>query len=97
MFDDEPAMILFAACIVCRKLFASDPDTVPSVWINEETRCPVRPDGTAIKPGETGTTREPLCERCAPIIHAAVGKSCPVLELFPHARIDKIHPKGDRT
>jgi len=95
MFD-EPNMVMFAACIICGNTFASDPHTVPSVWVNQETRCPVRPDGTAIEPGENGTTREPLCPRCAPIIHAAVGKSCPVHELFPYARIDKIHPKGGR-
>jgi len=63
--DDDETMILIAGCIVCGNLFASNPNTVPSVWVNAETRCPVRPDATPIGPGEPGTQREPLRDRCA--------------------------------
>lgn len=93
MFDEDERMFLFSPCIRCGTHFISNPNTVPSVWINTATWCPVRPDGSAIEPGEPGTTREPLCPTCVPIIRAAVDKSQPLLELFPLARIDRITPK----
>jgi hypothetical protein len=65
------------------------PDTVPSVWINTQTGCPLRPDTTPITPGEPNTAREPLCEACAPIIRASVGKPQPLHELFPQAHIHR--------
>lgn len=95
MSFDEGTLILMAPCVRCGGVFASDPETVPSVWVNTSTRCPVRTDGTAIEPGEPGTEREPLCETCTPIVRAAVGRSAPVLDLFPLARIDLIHEEID--
>ena len=83
-------MVLVAPCIRCRTVFASDPQTVPSVWVNLATQSPLRPDASAIEPGEPGTAREPLCEACAPIIRAAAGRRLPLLALFPHARVDRI-------
>lgn len=88
--DPDERMVLLAPCIRCGVIFGSHPDTVPSVWVNTRTRCPVRPDATPITPGEPGTEREPLCETCAPIIRAAVGRQTPVAELFPLARLDLI-------
>jgi hypothetical protein len=87
--SDEQHMILLAACIRCGTLFAGDPDTVPCVWINTQTGCPLRPDTTPITPGEPNTAREPLCEACAPIIRASVGKPQPLHELFPQAHIHR--------
>jgi len=92
VYDEDETMILMAPCIVCGNLFASNPHTVPSVWINDETRCPVRPDGTPINPGEPGTHPEPLCNLCAPVVRAAVGRRIPVAKLFPRARLHRIAP-----
>ena len=87
---DGPVMVLITPCIRCGGTFMCDPDTVPSVWVNTLTRCPLRPDGTQIEPGEPGTEHEALCLVCAPVVRAGVGQNMPVLQLFPHARIDQI-------
>ena len=89
MFDE--GALLVAPCGRCGAVFVSNPDTVPSVWMHQQTRCPLRPDGTDIVPGEPGTAREPLCHGCAKIVHSAVGKRVPVRDLFPRARLDRIH------
>lgn len=92
---NEGALIMYAACVRCGVPFASDPDTVASVWVNIETQCPVRPDGTPIVPGEPGTAREPLHDGCAEALQAYGGRPAPVLEQFPHARVDRIRIGGD--
>ncbi|MEV0732237.1 hypothetical protein [Polymorphospora sp. NPDC050346] len=92
--EDEDKAILIAPCIRCGITFASNPHTVPSFWVNQSTRCPLRPDWTPIEPGEPGTDREPLCKTCTPIIRAATDKSVPLTDLFPRARLDRFDPTG---
>jgi len=90
-FGDGPQMLLMALCIRCGVLFGSDPDTVPSVSVHAATRCPVRPDGTQVKPGDIDAHREPLCPACAGFFLAhGVGKRLRMSVLFPHARTDLI-------
>jgi len=95
-YDDFPpedaAMLVIAGCVRCGGTAVGHPDTIPSVWINITTRSPLRPDGTNIKPGEPGTTREPVCGPCRTVLTAAVNRSVLLLDLFPHARIDLINP-----
>ncbi|MFF3867094.1 hypothetical protein [Micromonospora sp. NPDC001898] len=83
-------MVLIAACIRCLNMIFCDPETVPSVWINDFTRCSLRPDGSDIETGEPGTTREPLCRACMAVFKSADGRPLPVRVLFPHARLDHI-------
>lgn len=85
-----PIMQVYGACVRCAGLFMFDPETVTSAWVNETTRCPIRPDGTQIEPGEHGTHKEPLCTPCAALFARADGEDRPVLELFPGARVDRI-------
>jgi hypothetical protein len=85
---DEGTLLLFAPCI--GTVFGSDPDTVPSVYVDDVTRCTVQTDGTPIVPGQDSNHREPVCPACVPIIKAAVGTPTPLTRLFPHARLDLI-------
>jgi hypothetical protein len=92
-FDDVwggPVIQVYGGCIRCGVLFLFDADTVTSVWVNETTGCPIRPDGAQIQPGEQGTHKEPLCTPCAGLFARADGQDRPVLELFPHARVERI-------
>jgi len=65
---------------------------VPSVWVNVETRCPVRPDSTPDRPRWTGHPAR------APVRPVHTGRArrggppSPIARLFPHARLDRITP-----
>jgi hypothetical protein len=87
---DEPIMIAYGPCISCGTVFSFDPELVTSTSVHPVTRCPIRPDGTHVNPGDSDTVREPLCTPCAHRHRAAGGRSRPVRELFPHARLDLI-------
>jgi hypothetical protein len=86
----EPVMSCYGACIRCGQTFEFDPDLVPSARVHPATRCPVRPDGTMVGPGDSDGVREPLCVPCAALFRRAKGSDRPVDELFPHARTDLI-------
>lgn len=87
---DMPIMTCYAPCVACGHVFGFDPETVPSATVDPRTRCPIRPDGTPVKPGDPDGVREPLCPLCAHRFQAAGGEDRPVLELFPRARIELI-------
>lgn len=85
-FDDADGggmMLLMFACIRCGSTAAANPDTVPTVWVNLSTRCPLNPDHTPVQPGQPGCAAEPLCETCAPIVRHSVDRKVPLAKLFP--------------
>ncbi|MFI5497157.1 hypothetical protein [Actinoplanes sp. NPDC051859] len=90
---DEPSILLFANCIRCTAPVVHDPATVPSIWIDTITRCPLRTDGTPITPGAPGTVKEPLCGACASLIRKLNGRPVPVTQLMPGAHHDLIRPR----
>ncbi|WP_018807377.1 hypothetical protein [Salinispora arenicola] len=90
----DETMLLIGSCVCCSTNVIGNPDTMPSVWVNTTTRCPIRTDGSQIVNGEPGTAREPVCPACAHRIRANDGRCLPVLKLFPHARVDLIHLEG---
>lgn len=84
----------YGQCIRCMVTFIFDTETVPSVYVHDDTRCIARPDGTSVNPGvDTDIHREALCPACAPIIAGAIGTLMPLRDLFPHARHDLIKPR----
>jgi len=89
-FPTSDAMLIIAICIRCGGNVIEHPDKTPVVWINTTTMCPVRPDGTLIQPGESGTAKEPLCHPCLDFLKAH--PTGPVTVLFPRARLDRITP-----
>lgn len=86
----DAVMIAYGACIRCRRFVGFDPELVPSVSVHPETRCPIRPDGTQVKPNDPDAVREPLCVWCVRVFRAAGGKDKPLADLFPHARTSLI-------
>lgn len=86
----EAVMEAYGGCIRCRRFFGFDPETVPSTSVHPATRCPIRPDGTPVKPGDADAVREPLCVPCVYVFRAAGGADRPITELFPHAQLDRI-------
>lgn len=87
---DMPIMTAYGPCISCGYVFGFDPERVPSTSVHPVTRCSIRPDGTPVKVGDADAVREPLCPFCARRHHDAGGEPHPVVELFPHARLDLI-------
>jgi len=87
---DESVMMAYGECVRCGQFFEFDPELVPSVSVHLETMCPIRPDGTPVKPGDADTVREPLCVPCAYVFRRAGGVDRPLDELYPRARIDRI-------
>lgn len=100
-YDDEGyggwpygTVTLLAPCIRCGRVFASDPETVDSLWVDTRTRCPVRPDRAPVQPGGADTVKEPLCPSCVPVVREAMGVRTPVHVLFPLARFDAFDEEG---
>jgi hypothetical protein len=89
MYDEETVLLL-AICIACGRNVIDKPENVMCVWVNIETLCPIRPDGTEIKPREPGTSAEPLCRICVPLFVVTRGTLIPVHTLFLRARFDRI-------
>lgn len=90
---DEASMLLVGSCIRCAAPIVHDPTTVPSLWIDTTTLCPVRTDGTPITPGAPGTVKAPLCGRCAELIRELIGRPVPITQLMPLGRHDLIRPR----
>jgi hypothetical protein len=86
----EAVMEAYGACIRCGHAFGFDPETVPSTSVHPATMCPIRPDGTTLKPGDADAIREPLCPPCVHVFRAAGGKDRPIGELFPLAHLGLI-------
>jgi hypothetical protein len=70
--------------------------TIPGVWINTETLCPLRPDGTLIEGGEDGTVRAVVCPRCTLLLlltEPTDDLAQSIRQMFPKARWDKIQTR----
>jgi hypothetical protein len=70
------AMIAYGACFACGRMFTFNPNWVPSVPIDPQTRRPpdVGADGLHCEPDRAAVARavrEPLCESCVELWNAA--------------------------
>lgn len=79
--------LLMFLCIRCGRTASADPDTVPTVWVNLTTRCPLHPDYRQVQPRDAGCAAEPMCENCATIMRRSQGRKTPVDQLFPLHRL----------
>ncbi|NUR59351.1 MAG: hypothetical protein HOV87_11880 [Catenulispora sp.] len=84
----EPVIEVYAECGRHGGLMMmGHPDAIPTVWVDQQTMSPLRPDGTPIKPGQPGTVKLPLCHPCADFL-TRFPEGGPLFTLFPRANRD---------
>ncbi len=60
LLPGEPVMVAMSPCFGCGRVFAFDPDSVPAIRIDPQTRKP--PEGAE---AQARSVAEPVCPSCA--------------------------------